>query len=422
MQNTLAHFSVLAVLVGSIVLVDEAAAQQPSSAIGDTVATRYRPELEPLGVRVGSFKLFPQINIDQSYDDNIYATNNNVKSDFITTVAPNFSLESDWNNHALNFSAGGNMGFYAEHTREDFADFFAATNGRLDITGDTYLYGGGGFARRHEDRANPDAVRGREPTEYDAINGFARLVHEVGRVRGQLNSSVQRLDFSNPEAAGPGHTTINQDFRDRTMLEQGVRVGYQLSPSYEAFARVTGNVRDYDQRQQSTGINRDSYGYQVDTGIDLNLGGLVFGSVFVGYLIQDYKDFNTVSEPTFGLGLTWTPTGLTTVNATVRRSVQEVTQQYASSVLVTAGVLSVDHELLRNLLLNANVSISNFNYDSSSREDYYYGAGAGVRYLMNRNLYATLAYQYRKRDSDDAPNANPNFSGNIFRIGIEAQM
>lgn len=422
MQSKSATFSVLATLLFSISYASEALSQQPSSAFGDTVATRYRPEYDPIGVRVGSFKLFPQIFLNQSFDDNIYRTNNNVKSDFITGVAPKLSLESDWNNHALNLNVGGNMGFYAEHTREDYADFFTSGDGRLDITGQTALYGGGGFARRHEDRGSPDDARGREPTKYDLANGFARLVHQFGSWSAQLNSAVQRFDFSNPETTGPGHQTINQDFRDRTMVENGVRFGYELSPKYEAFARFTGNVRDYDKRQQSTGINRDSYGYQFDTGIDIDLGGVIFGNIFGGYLVQDYSDFNTVSEPTFGVGLTWTPTGLTTVNATVSRFVQEVTQRYSSSALVTAGKLSVDHELLRNLLLNANVSISNFNYDSSSRDDYYYGAGVGARYLMNRNLYGTIGYEFRKRNSDDAPGSNPNFTANIFRIGIEAQM
>ena len=41
---------------------------------GDTVLTRPRPELDPLGVRLGSFFLFPRADVVESFNDNIFAT------------------------------------------------------------------------------------------------------------------------------------------------------------------------------------------------------------------------------------------------------------------------------------------------------------------------------------------------------------
>ncbi len=41
---------------------------------GDTVATRARPEYDPLGIRAGSFLFFPQLSVDELYNDNIFAT------------------------------------------------------------------------------------------------------------------------------------------------------------------------------------------------------------------------------------------------------------------------------------------------------------------------------------------------------------
>src|SRR3546814_18048169 len=39
-----------------------------------TVATRPKPELDPIGVRIGSFLLYPSIDLGLEFDDNVYRT------------------------------------------------------------------------------------------------------------------------------------------------------------------------------------------------------------------------------------------------------------------------------------------------------------------------------------------------------------
>src|SRR5215469_591132 len=50
---------------------------------GYSVVERPRPELDPLGIRLGTFFLFPRAEADGVYNDNIFATNGFRKSDFI---------------------------------------------------------------------------------------------------------------------------------------------------------------------------------------------------------------------------------------------------------------------------------------------------------------------------------------------------
>jgi len=131
-----------------------------ASAQVETVKTRPRPELEPLGVRAGSFLFFPKVEVQEEYNSNIFATKNNTKDDFITSIAPELSIESDWNNHAVNFTAGGDFGFYANKSGsgpatsdQNYQDWNVSTDGRLDATRDIALFGGGGVAKLHEDFA-----------------------------------------------------------------------------------------------------------------------------------------------------------------------------------------------------------------------------------------------------------------------------
>ena len=102
---------------------------------------------------MGSFFLFPRAELDETYNDNIFATPNQKSSDFITTLAPSFDLLSNWNQDALNLHAGAAIGTYASHSSENFQDAFASADGRLDIDEGRQAYGGLQISKQHEVRA-----------------------------------------------------------------------------------------------------------------------------------------------------------------------------------------------------------------------------------------------------------------------------
>jgi hypothetical protein len=127
---------------------------------GDTVTTRARPDYDPLGIRLGSFLLFPQLGVQESYDSNIFATNTREKGDFITSIDPSLDLRSNWNNHALNFHADSHSALYGRFSNENINDYTLAANGRLDIQRDARLIGDAGSKVAHEARFSPEDSTG----------------------------------------------------------------------------------------------------------------------------------------------------------------------------------------------------------------------------------------------------------------------
>ncbi|MFZ1414999.1 MAG: outer membrane beta-barrel protein [Defluviicoccus sp.] len=381
---------------------------------GETVLTRARPEVDPLGIRVGSFFLFPKLTLEETYNDNIYATNDNETDDFITNIRPEVSLNSDWANHALTLAAGLDQGLYFSNDEADYTDWFTRATGRLDVTRDINIEGGAGFKREHEDPDDPNFGGSEYPENYYQTDAFLRYNQQIGRFRTTVDGTFARLDYEN--AIGG---VQNQD-RDINVFQGGVRVGYEFQPQYQAFVRASGNRREYDTTPDDEGRTRDSSGYAIVGGLAVDLTGVLFGDVFVGYREQFYDDSDEddFSGPTFGLSLGWNVTPLTTITARVEQTVQETTENNASAYVLTLGSLSVDHELLRNLLLNANASVGEEDYEGTSQTDMIFAAGAGIRYLMNRHFYASLAYRYSSRDGD---NSNDDFSQNLIRIGLEGQ-
>lgn len=386
---------------------------------GETVRSRERPELDPLGVHLGSFFLFPSLTGGVSYDDNVYATDNNEKSDFIYTIAPRIDARSDWNNHALNFAAGGQLGFYNDETDENYQDAFARANGRLDVSRNFAMRGHLSAQRDHEERGDPDSISGAaEPTVFYIVEGGLNGTHRFNRLSVTAGSDIRRLQYTDTDAVGGG--TIDNSDRDRTQLRPAVQVGYEFSPGYSAYVRGEGDIRRYD-KDDNAGFTRNSSGYDVVGGASVDLTGLLFGDFYAGIRQRFYEasQFDTLTGPVVGSKLTWIPTGLTTVVLDIENQVIETISTNTSGYTSSAVDLGVDHELLRNLILSAGAGFRYDDFEGSSRTDKYFLGRVGADYLWNRYLSLGARYRFLRRDSDAS---GADYTSNVVSLLLTAHL
>lgn len=373
-----------------------------------SVLERPRPDYDALGIRMGSFLVFPSVGLGESYDSNVFATTNNTKSDFYTSLSPSVVVRSDWNVHALGFSAGSVTKRYASLVSENVTNLAVRGDGRLDILRDIYVSGGAGYQLLHEDRSSPDSVNGKNPVEFHVTSANLSYVHEPGRLGARIDGTVDSYSYNN--ASSSTGTTIPQHDRDRIVSAVAPRISYEIVPGYHAFTKLTGNERAYVQKFDTRGFQRSSRGWEVDVGTAIDLTHVVNGEVFAGYLSQYYDDprLSTTSGFAFGGNLLWNVTQLTSLRATMARTIEETTQfatvgttnVNASGYFQSAIKLAVEHELLRNVLLSGFVDYVNSDYQGITRSDDQFDANIGGRYLLNRNLSATADLTYSNRSSN----------------------
>ncbi len=417
-QKNITAFVFSAILGTSLFHGSAVDAQEPRR--GETVLTRERPEWDPIGLRLSGFLLFPELAVTQNYNDNIFADRDGEISDYIIDIQPRLRVESDWNNHALNLQADADIGRYLDNSAENFEDYRFLLDGRLDITRETLFLGGVGYAQNHEKRGSPDDVGGSEPTRFTVSEGFARFRHGFNRLTVQMDGRIREHDFHN--VPGSNGIIINDD-RDRTRTEGGLRFSYEFIPQVEGFIRGVINTQSYNTRSDDTGLDRSSSGYLAVIGTDIDFTGITFGEIYAGYLFQDLDDpgFNDVEGYVFGGLLTWNVTGLTTVRFDVEREIEETTVGRASSVFASRAGVMVDHELLRNLLLNASFFFTREEFEGIDRNDNLYEVEVGSKYLLNRYLYLSLGYRYTRRDTEQ-PGEGNNLGYEENVIGFTAQL
>jgi hypothetical protein len=125
--------------------------------------------------------------------------------------------------------------------------------------------------------------------------------------------------------------------------------------------------------------------------------------------------------------LNWNATTLTSVNIDLERSIKETIGVFFSGYVSTNTLVTVDHELRRNLLLKLGFNYITDDYESlgtAERDDTTYDALVGSTYLINRYINVSMQYHNIRRDSSSNVTASSNsveFEKDIIYIQLRAQ-
>ena len=397
---------------------------------GSTAATMPHPELSPEGIRRGSFVFRPSIGYSLDFNDNVFATENNKESSYVTELAPTISASSDWNSHALNFTASSVVSQNHEFSSEDYTDWNLDAGGLLDISRNATLSAGAGIGREHIPRSAPDDERGTEPTEFDRTSFFTRYLHKTGRMVGVINLNILRKEYLDVDAIRLGvPVTIDNSDRDRTESRLRLRVGYRYVGDEQVFVSLEGFDRDYDTRRNISRLDQSSTGLETLAGFSFDYHGILLGEFAFGYRTQDYeRPLEDIETPIVKANILWNLTDLTTASFVVDQKIQESIDRLFSGYTSTTTSVGLDHELRRNLLVNLSLNYVRDEYTgigAADRDDETYYIEAGSRYRINRNLFFNARFIHEERKSDlniaiDDTNRF-DFDRNLISLQLQAQ-
>lgn len=387
-----------------------------------TVMQRPREGYEALGIRAGTFLVFPKVTLAAEHSDNIYASAVNEESDTIWRVQPDITAQSDWNRHQLTVYARGSLNKFADHADEDTNEYSAGLAGRLDVTRATQVNGNLSLARITEPRSSPNAAilpPGTEPVQFDILTVGVQGRHEFNRLLATGRFESQRYEYESVRTATG--TLIDQSFRDRTTSMATGRLDYAISPATAIFGEVTVNRHNGKGISATSPIDRDSKGYNAHVGVNFEITNLMRGDIGVGYLRQEFDGVGQKDLEGFSTNaqLAWLPTQLTTVTLSANRSIQDSAVAGAAGFLSTDVRARVDHELLRNVILTAQVGYGKDEYTGIVREDRRTTAGLGASYLINRTLGLSGTYNYSEQETRRGVGAN--FKENRFAATLTVQ-
>lgn len=408
------------VLVAGFVGAEAAAQGAPENMFdrSSNVSVMERSTFDYSGVRRGAFIFSPELNLGLEYTDNLFGTSANEESDVAAVFNPTLNVESLWSRHALTADASLTRREYFDRSDESVWNGTVGAAGRLDIQRDAFLEGGLRYAALTEPRTSAGAAfAAAKPIEYDTFSAFVGGRRAANRLLFQGQFGLDQVDYD--DAISFGGTPIDQDFRDHTQTTGMVRADFALSPDTAIFGRVRANQRDYDLAPPAVAELRDSEGLTIDAGADFDISNLARGLVGIGYTEQNYD--SVALQDVDGLSVDgrveWFPTQLTTVTFTASRAVKDAPFANSGGFFGTSVGVNIDHELRRNVIFSAGITVSEDDYQDIDRADERYSINAGVTYYMNRNVGVRGSWSYTDQDSSGAA-ANQTFERNVVGISL----
>ena len=414
---------------------------------GVTVESRPRPDFDPLGVRLGAFRIDGFVDAGLGYDSNVFGRRRNVESDGYATETANVSVGSEWSRHAVGASATIDSRQYFNQTGLSWTDWNLGGFGRYDIDARTNVEARYRHYREHLDVFNYDVQRAGiaqavPNTDVRSAGIFQPVPYDSDEVQVTGTTRFNRLGLT---GIGLYRTFRFEDtdlngVRNRNSLNNfdtaigAVAASYAFVPGRFVTAAVRLQDISYN-RDVSQG--RDSFTVVALGGFEYDFDGVWAGRINIGYQRREYNSptIKTLEGPAAEGRLSWSPSQLTTVTFNVARSIEESIRQDAVSYQRTTAGVRVDHEFLRNVILGAEIRADRREYPAgqlTTAEQLANGNAAnqrqpgekatdGViqlngRWLINRSVALTGTYAYNRRIEASGP--VEKYDRNLFQVRL----
>lgn len=383
-----------------------------------SVQQRPRPDYTAGGVQNGALLIYPELTLGFEFTDNVFGTSSNKESDTIVVITPAVRFLTTWSRHELSGDASITRREHFDFSDESVWNYTGGIGGQLDINREANLTAGARYSSLTEPRTSAGAAgQAAEPVEYQTFAAYFGGERASGRLKVQGQLDFNTYDYEDAPLFGGG--IADQDFRDRDEFILTGRSDYAVSPDTALFARVRYNERAYDLSPPSVPLLRDSDGYTFDVGADFDIRGAARGVIGLGYTEQYYESASL--DDIDGLSIEglveWFPTQLTTVTVNASRSVQDSAVAGSGGYFATSAGVSIDHELRRNVVLSARLTLSEDDFSGIDRKDERISVTAGVTYYLNRTAGIRASYSYLDQDSAGAA-GNQDYSKNVIGLSL----
>ena len=366
-----------------------------------SVTERQRPDYDPLGIRLGGFMAFPRIDVGGGVTTNATLSTTDAKSAPIVYANPAVLIRSDWSRHQLQINASGQIRRFTNVSSRDEDSYNLAVLWRADLGSAFALTGEAQFTGQYETpfsgEANAEFIGlSRYTRDFQSLRGQ----YQAGQVRAMVALDRTGFDFSDIRL--PGGTVQSQRIRDRDINRITGQLEYAFSPSVSLYSQLVYSDINYDVLLAPGVANRDSTGWRAIAGISFDIAGFARGVFGAGYTRRDFQNpiFSDVSGLSAEGRIEYFPSELTSFTLGLRRVIEDSQIGATNAFFDNRISLRVDHELLVNLLLNAQAEYSKQDYIDAPLNSDVYSISGGARYFASRTLGLNATVGYTKRGND----------------------
>jgi hypothetical protein len=408
---------------GRVATGEGAVAADPTAFAEPVTLRRDRPSVygpyQPVGVRMGSFVIFPAAEVGGAASTNIFRSTQAPRADIWSELRAGLLAQSRWRQHAVDLELRGGQSFHDRYASEDDRTFEARARARIDITRRTSVTADAATSFAQEGRGSinlPQSATTRPDVRTERV-GVA-LEHAWNRVGMQLRTSLTNVTYSTETSIDPlSGLPVVAGGRERNYVQReiGGRLSYALRPGLAVFGDAASIDRSYVVLS-----SRNSTGQRLRAGLAFTLAGKWRGEVSVGHAVQrpDHETLSDVSGFIYDADLVWHPTGLTQVRLTAQSDIAETTLPGASGALTRKAGIEMRHALRRHLILIAGASYSVAQYAGAALSEAETKTRLGTEFFVSRETALTAGWEHT---SFHSTTAGRDWDDDTYRVGVRVR-
>ena len=340
----------------------------------------------------GALQIHPYVFLEETYNDNIYATPADTQSDWITTITPGLKLFLPVRMHQFTVEYNAVINTYKDFTGENttdhnaraIADFKLGSFFGLKLS-DTYVKG-------HEARDfSRTGILDKYETNAASLSGSYQL---ADRSKVQLDYTRTNWNFE------------TDAFRSRDEDLIAASLFYRFLPKTSAFVEYDFRNIGYD--EQANGLNLDNKVNSVFLGLAWDIAANTKGTVKGGYHRKEFAEPSVSGISTWGasIDIHHAFSDDTFIKVIGQRAINEA-DLFGTSYYVTTGALAeFIHKFTYKIsgVVRTSYSVDDFSNaippDTTVRNDKNMLVGVGLKYQFKEWLEFTLNYNHRDRNSN----------------------
>ncbi|MCX5694969.1 MAG: outer membrane beta-barrel protein [Candidatus Omnitrophica bacterium] len=350
--------------------------------------------------------IHPYAGWDVVYDDNIYLTDSNRKTDLINILRPGVKLifgdiQATKGMNRIELDAGANL----------FSFYSRDGNNRQEPYGYFFSQFGKG---RHKLTLNQSFAKNHSPVSAITIGGSGKFIN-------YKDSTTKFFWESNYNRVGVEifctrvYDEYEKEYKAGSTIEQQMyapNIFFQPSPKTKFFVGYNYGWADYVKNTNKTNNNHYER-YWV--GAKGELTNKIAGIIKAGIENRIYKGLSSqLNVISAAMDLTYSHSPKTAF--TLKLSQGNKDSSYVNSVLDKGQDASVHaiYKFSRTLSLNLGTDFSRDKYDQSGTKSYSYNYITRFDYSYQKWLKMYLSYRYRNKDSNSP---SDEYTDNIYSFG-----
>jgi hypothetical protein len=362
----------------------------------------------------------PSLDVEQSYDDNIFSTDGDEEDSLVLSVRPGARFVGTNGTASLALSVAGDAGWYFDSDDDNYTDYITRVDfGVKGSRAALELYGwnesehdarGTGVSNGFGDLTT---VAFDEPAEYELDMLGAKVSFGSEQTRFRVQGGVSRFtkEYQNFRA-------LTRD-RDRETYESNASVDFAVAPKTRMFVEGAWSEIQYD-LVPASGNSLDSDESRYYVGVEWRATAATTGRAKIGQVDKEFDSTarRDLDDTSWEAGIAWSPRSYTKFDFSTFRGPRE-TDNTGDAVDVGYYKVTWSHAWSGMTTTDVSYQYTSEEYEGATRDDDFSAFSAGVMHDWRRNVTVGAGWRFSTRDSNQvATDFDRNVVYVLLNVGL----